>query len=182
MKNQTPPNIHRRKFLKTGSSTLIVLTVAPGGVILGGNNAWAMTATNLQAETFATLVQTCRDIYPHDHLADSYYAKVVEGFDKSSGESEEDKAMFEEGVAKLDKAAMEAHGVRYRNVGWEIQRVSILRDMEGDPFFQKLRGDLVTGIYNNPDVWEIFGYEGESASKGGYLNRGFDDIDWLDQV
>ncbi len=182
MKHQIPPNINRRTFLKTGSSTLIALTVVPGGVIMGSNNAWAATASNLQAETFATLVQACRDIYPHDHLADSFYATVVEGFDKTSGESDEDKTMFEQGVAALDNAAMDAHGVGYRNVGWELQRVNILRDMESDPFFQKLRGTLVTGIYNNPDVWPIFGYEGESASKGGYLNRGFDDIDWLDQV
>ena len=49
------------------------------------------------------------------------------------------------------------------------------------PFFQKVRGSLVTGIYNNPEVWAILGYEGESASKGGYINRGFDDIDWLSQ-
>jgi hypothetical protein len=28
-------------------------------------------------------------------------------------------------------------------------------------------------------VWPIFGYEGESYSKGGYIKRGFDDIDWI---
>jgi len=182
MKNQTPPNINRRTFLKSSSSTLIALTVVPGSMIIGGNNAWAATANNLQAEAFATLVQACRDIYPHDHLADSFYAKVVEGFDAAAGDSSDDKALFEEGVAALDKAAMDAHGTSYRTVGWELQRVNILREMESDPFFQKLRGALVTGIYNNPDVWPMFGYEGESASQGGYLNRGFDDIDWLDQA
>jgi hypothetical protein len=51
--------------------------------------------------------------------------------------------------------------------------------MEAEPFFQKVRGGLVTGIYNNPEVWPLFGYEGESFSKGGYINRGFDDIEWL---
>jgi len=25
----------------------------------------------------------------------------------------------------------------------------------------------------------MFGYEGASADKGGYIERGFDDIDWL---
>jgi len=51
--------------------------------------------------------------------------------------------------------------------------------MEKNPFFQRVRGALVGGLYGNPDVWPLFGYEGESASKGGYINRGFDDIDWL---
>ncbi|HDL17353.1 MAG TPA: Twin-arginine translocation pathway signal, partial [Rhizobiales bacterium] len=44
---------------------------------------------------------------------------------------------------------------------------------------QKIRGGLVTGLYNRKDVWAKLGYEGESASKGGYIDRGFDDIDWL---
>ena len=34
-------------------------------------------------------------------------------------------------------------------------------------------------LYNQQELWPIFGYEGESFSKGGYINRGFDDIDWL---
>jgi hypothetical protein len=42
-----------------------------------------------------------------------------------------------------------------------------------------VRGNLVTGIYNNKEVWPLFGYEGESASKGGYIHRGFDDVAWL---
>jgi hypothetical protein len=28
-------------------------------------------------------------------------------------------------------------------------------------------------------VWTKLGYEGPSAPEGGYLHRGFDDIDWL---
>ncbi len=56
--------------------------------------------------------------------------------------------------------------------------MALLRDIETTPFFQLVHGSLVTGLYNNPDIWPIFGYEGESASKGGYLYRGFDDIDW----
>jgi hypothetical protein len=28
-------------------------------------------------------------------------------------------------------------------------------------------------------VWDAVGYEGPSVHKGGYVNRGFDDLDWL---
>jgi hypothetical protein len=123
-----------------------------------------------------------RDIYPHDRLNDGYYAKAVQVFDEAAAKSDDSKAMFEEGVTGLNAAADAAHGVPYAKVGWEEERVAILRDMEKSPFFQAVRGGLITGIYNNPEVWPLFGYEGESASKGGYINRGFDDIDWLDQV
>ena len=37
----------------------------------------------------------------------------------------------------------------------------------------------VASLYNNPEVWPKFGYEGSSAEHGGYINRGFSDIDWL---
>ena len=47
------------------------------------------------------------------------------------------------------------------------------------PLAKKLRGDMILTLYNNPDVWPKFGYEGASADKGGYINRGFSDIDWL---
>jgi hypothetical protein len=51
--------------------------------------------------------------------------------------------------------------------------------MEGEPFFQSVRSGLVVSLYNQKEVWPIFGYEGESASRGGYIHRGFDDIAWL---
>ncbi len=57
--------------------------------------------------------------------------------------------------------------------------MALLKDIETGDFFQKVRGDLVSGLYNNPEVWKRFGYEGESYSEGGYLERGFNDIDWL---
>ncbi|MEL6523884.1 MAG: Twin-arginine translocation pathway signal, partial [Pseudomonadota bacterium] len=53
------------------------------------------------------------------------------------------------------------------------------RGLEESSFFQQIRGGLVTGLYNQKSVWPIFGYEGESFSQGGYLDRGFNDINWL---
>jgi hypothetical protein len=59
------------------------------------------------------------------------------------------------------------------------KRLALLKAIEAGPFFQAIRGSLVTGLYNQKEVWPVFGYEGESASKGGYLQRGFNDIEWL---
>ena len=75
--------------------------------------------------------------------------------------------------------ARKQHGVVYVDVGWEADRVALLRQMEREPFFQNVRSGLVVSLYNQKEVWPIFGYEGESAAKGGYLKRGFDDIAWL---
>ena len=51
--------------------------------------------------------------------------------------------------------------------------------IEPTPFFQKVRGDLIVSLYNQKELWPKFGYEGSSAEHGGYIKRGFADIDWL---
>ena len=51
--------------------------------------------------------------------------------------------------------------------------------IEQTAFFQKVRGDLVVSLYNQKELWPKFGYEGSSAEHGGYIKRGFADIDWL---
>ena len=159
---------------------LLRQSVALGAFVVGGSfiaapdGAWAMEVMHLQPETMATLVQMARDIYPHDHVADQYYAAAVKGYD--SGETAQ---VIEAGVASLDAAAQGKGYGRYLDVGWERDRVDILRGMEESDFFQRIRGGLVTGLYNQKAVWPLFGYEGESYSKGGYINRGFNDINWI---
>jgi hypothetical protein len=54
-----------------------------------------------------------------------------------------------------------------------------LRTIERTEFFSFVRGNTVLTLYNLPEVWAALGYEGASVEKGGYLTRGFDDLDWL---
>jgi len=172
------PGVSRRDVLKRGGA-MVAMSVLPAGVIIGANNAWSASPRALKPGEYATLVQACRDIYPHDRLADAYYAKVVDGFDEEAAGDREQERLLKRGVSELNAATQRAHGADYLAVGWEKQRADILTGMQDQAFFQKLRSTLVTGIYNNPQVWAVLGYEGESASKGGYLTRGFNNIDWL---
>lgn len=169
-------DLSRRQALK-GGATLIVAAALPGGLVLGVNDAWSMATETLSPESFATLVQMSRDIYPHDRLEDRFYAVAVSDLDKAAKTDADVKAMLENGAAALDKQAGDKGS--YIKLGSEEERLAILKTIEADAFFQKVRSNLVTGIYNNKEVWPIFGYEGESASKGGYIHRGFDDIGWL---
>ena len=159
---------------------LLNRSVALGAFVVGGrfiaaaDAAWAMEVTHLQPQTMATLVQMARDIYPHDHVADQFYAAAVKSYD-----SEETAQIVEAGVAFLDAAARGKGFASYLDVPWERNRVDILRGMEESDFFQTIRGGLVTGLYNQKAVWPLFGYEGESYSKGGYIDRGFNDINWI---
>ena len=144
------------------------------GFVAAKDAAWALETTALKPETMATLIQMARDIYPHDRIADRFYAAAVKGYDQA------DKAeLIEAGVTTLNTLAQSAGHGSYLAMGWEDDRVRVLRAIENSVFFQTIRAGLVTGLYNQKDVWPIFGYEGESFSHGGYIERGFNDIDWL---
>ncbi len=168
-----PKGLTRRELLSR--STALGASFAVGaGFLASSDAAWAMETSALKPETFATLVQMARDIYPHDKVGDEYYVIAVKGYD--TGEA---APGIEAGIAALDAAAQGKGFASYLDVGWERDRVDILRGMEGSAFFQQIRGGLVTGLYNQKAVWPIFGYEGSSFELGGYIDRGFDDINWL---
>ena len=164
----------RRQLLSRSLSAAGALAITGAGFIAAPNAAWAVEVTVITPEQMATLLQMARDIYPHDQVPDRFYAVAVKGYD-----SEEMKAMVAEGVAALDAAAKAAGFDSYVAAGWEEDRVKLLQSMETTPFFQTIRSGLVTGLYNQKEVWPIFGYQGESYSQGGYIERGFNDIDWL---
>ena len=42
-----------------------------------------------------------------------------------------------------------------------------------------MHATCVVALYDDREVWELLGYEGPSFDKGGYVDRGFDDLDWL---
>ncbi|VDC28022.1 Twin-arginine translocation pathway signal [Pseudogemmobacter humi] len=148
--------------------------IVGAGFVAAPDAAWAYEATALKPETMATLIRMARDIYPHDRIADEFYVIAVKGYD-----TPEAAPGIEAGIAALNAAAEGAGHANYLAIGWEDDRVALLRAMENSAFFQQIRGGLVTGLYNQKAVWPLFGYEGESFSQGGYLHRGFDDINWL---
>lgn len=164
-----------RRQLLSQSAVIGASFVIGAGFVAGQAKAnWALEVEHLTPETMATLIQMARDIYPHDQVGDQFYANAVKGYD-----SAEAAPGIEAGIAALNDAAKGLGYGRYLDIGWERDRVDVLRSLEDTAFFQQVRGGLVTGLYNQKAVWPIFGYEGESFSEGGYIDRGFDDINWL---
>ena len=174
--------VSRRVFLRGSATAVPAAAVAAAGISIGTEAAWAQDAKNLKPHTVATLVRMARDISPHDRLADLYYVQAVSGYDAKAGQDAALRKMIEDGVAQLDAAAQQHHKSPYLTVAWETDRVVLLQGVEHGALFQKLHGDLLVSLYNNKEVWTKFGYEGASADKGGYINRGFNDIDWLAQA
>lgn len=168
--------VSRRDMLRSSAAAAAAASVAPA--VMSGK-AFAAAPVALSTDGFNTLVKMARDIYPHDMIADGYYAAVIDSLDKAAKDDAALKTSLEEGVADLDSRAAGLKHASYADVPTEVERTALLKEIETTPFFQRVRGSLITGLYNNKELWPHFGYEGASADKGGYINRGFDDIDWL---
>ena len=174
----SPRRLSRRELLQRGTAIGTAFVVGVG-FLAHADDAWAMETKGLSPAEMATLIQMARDIYPHDKIADKFYAIAMKGHDEKAAKDAGYKALMTEGVATLDNLAQGAGAPGYLGMGWEADRVALLRQIEDSHFFQTIRGGLIVGLYNQKAVWPVFGYQGESFSKGGYINRGFNDISWL---
>jgi hypothetical protein len=170
------PALDRRQFVTGASAAAIVIS---GGSLIHSAEAWGLEVKALKPDTMLTLIRMARDIYPHDRLADRFYAVAMKSYDEKSGKDAAFRADVEKNVAEVNAIAAKQFMQPYAQVGWESQRVNLLRAIQKGKFFQGIRSGLVVSLYNQPEVWPVFGYEGESASKGGYMARGFGDIAWL---
>lgn len=166
-----------------GAATAVpAAALASVGMGITAEAAWAQQAKALQPHSMATLVRMSRDIYPHDRVPDIHYVRAVAPYDDKAAQDADLKKLLEDGVAKLDQDSQAKFTVLYLNVPDERDRFVLLTGIANTPFFNKIRSGLVVSLYNQPDLWKRFGYEGSSFEFGGYLNRGFNDIDWLPAV
>lgn len=172
---QDSPNLDRRRFLGHSSTALAGIGMLGSGLLSA--TTWAEAAVGEQAS--ATLLRMARDIYPHDNLEDKYYARVLTPLAEQATADSALKQLLSEGISELDERARALYARPYLEVRSEADRVRILRAMEEGAFFQRLKNDLMMGIYNNPELWPRFGFGGSAWEKGGYINRGYDQIDWL---
>lgn len=121
------------------------------------------------AEALTVLV---RDLFPGPGLTADHYRRVLGHLDTLAAEPPT-RGLIIAGVASLDAGEGSWAGRpaedRYRR----------LREIEATPFFQFIRYQSMATLYGDPSVWALYGYEGGSLSKGGYLNRGLNDLDWL---
>ena len=59
------------------------------------------------------------------------------------------------------------------------QQLADAKAIAGSDFFELVRSTAVVEIYSDPQTWKLLGYEGPSFAQGGYIDRGFNDLDWL---
>ncbi len=172
--------VSRRAFLKgSGMAAAGMTALSAGSLMLPAREALAAEFTHLGADVGKTLLVMARDIFPHDKISDRFYMLAIEPYDAAAAKDAALGKLIADGVAQLNALAQSRFKLPYAEVPAETDRVTLLYAIERGAFFQKIKGDMVTGFYNNKAVWPLFGEEGSSWEKGGYVDRGFDDIDWL---
>lgn len=120
------------------------------------------------------LVGVIRAAFPHRDFPDGPYERTGEHIIATAAASPFQTAQLGQGLVSLDAlrdkpfAELDA-----------AEQLSVLEQVQHTAFFQLVRSMTVVFMYSDRDVWQVLGYEGESSDKGGYLHRGFDDLDWL---
>ncbi len=172
---KTNPNgaLTRREFLRGAAVLTGVLAAGSTLAVFAPSRAWALETTYLNQIQAETLLAMGKALYPHRDLPDAVYALLVKDMDAQMGDAAQ-ATLLADGVAKLNRQAKGA----FSSLALDKQ-TALLQKMQADPFFQAVRGQCITSIYDNDMAYRHFGYEGEVWSKGGYLARGFDDLKWL---
>jgi hypothetical protein len=158
----------RREFLK--GTGLLMGTIATGSVLatLAPSPVWAAELKNLSTAQGKTLMAMGRVLYPSKKLPEACYALLAKDLDGKAD------ATLKDGIAALDKAA----GGSFVKAS-AAKKLATVKAIEGTPFFNAVRGQCVTSLYDNDMAYAALGYPGSAWEKGGYITRGFQDLKWL---
>lgn len=163
-------NATRRRFLVASIACSGLISTGLGTALLRAGSAWAQSAKGSDNE----LSRMARLLFPHNAIADNVYAEVIDDILAAAADDAELAAMLDDAVAALNAA---------REGDWfeagEDEQIAAMQAVEGEAFFAAILSNVQARFYNHPQVWELIGYPGSSVEFGGYVDRGFNDIDWL---
>lgn len=131
-------------------------------------------STLLSDDQRRTLVDVLRAAFPHDTFPTGPYQRAAQAVLDAAAANPRLQAQLLQGLTDLDRQ----REVPFSRLDPDIAAV-VLRGVAGTPFLTGIVDVAVVALYDDHEVWEVLGYEGPSYDKGGYIDRGFDDLDWL---
>jgi hypothetical protein len=165
----------RRRFLVAAVTFAAAAAGTFGPACLRLGRAWAQGGVGLDARTKDALVRVARLLYPHDGIADEVYAQVLDAALASTAGD----GSFADTLREADGALNAQQDAPFIELD-ETRQLAALRAVEHRDFFSAVQSAVRIRFYNHPAVWERLGYGGPSFARGGYLNRGAGEIDWLE--
>lgn len=125
-------------------------------------------------EARRTLIALIKAAFPHEKVPDAAYERAAETVQKQAEDSTWMRVKLAQGLDSLQGLT---EG-RFHELTPQQAHLVLLR-VQHTTFFGFVRQTVVVNLYEDEEVWEALGYEGPSFDKGGYIDRGFDDLDWL---
>lgn len=122
----------------------------------------------------STLVRLLEVVFPHDSFPSGPYERTADEVLSAAASNPRMAAQLVQGLHDLNVLREKP----FLELPSEIA-LTVLRGIQDAPFFRSVLGVAVVKFYDDHEVWDLLGYEGPSFDKGGYLDRGFDDLDWL---
>ena len=170
---ETRAGMSRRMFLMTTTMAGITTSGIFGKASFAGSGV-------LDEPQKAILMRMVQDIYPHPGVLQlSHYEAITATVLKTAEDDADNAKGLVSGLAAIDKQAQELFGTAYIDIDDPDAREGLLRHFQNEGFFQGVRWIAYFGIYDNKDVWPLFGYQGSSVEYGGYIDRGFSDITFV---
>jgi len=169
------PGSSRREFLEiSGRIVLSASALSLSPFSLSASDITTLGLKHIDSSSAYKLAEISRLLFPHSKLDDTIYLDVVNDIDKDIELRPATQNLISKAMKRLDS---EANG-HWQNIPISKQ-LHILTENQSNEWFAYLRNRTIESLYRHPEVWKLTGYQGSSIEHGGYLNRGFDDIDWL---
>ena len=165
----------RRLFLKAiaGLTSLPVLD----------HNRWIVAAAPVEhtgklqvliSHEIMTLKLMAYQLFPHDGLSADVYQELATNLAERAKKDQTILVLIRSGIQSLDTTSNSL----WVNLSQEQQLDQLIRIVDTE-FFKYMRHATIEYLYRDPRVWRKLSYAGSSIEFGGYINRGFNDIDWL---
>lgn len=164
----------RRRLLSSSALASVAAVLAGPGLLTACSEEFDPKGPQPDgASGGKVLTKLARLLYPHNAVDDTAYDEIADLVAADTGLA---------GAIASARAALESAPT----IDWLSlpigEQIAVLQEQQAESWFIALNGIIRTHTYNHPAVWEVIGYEGPSAHLGGYIHRGFDDINWLPEV
>ncbi|MDX1403448.1 MAG: hypothetical protein R3192_02870 [Woeseiaceae bacterium] len=166
----TREDLSRRRFLVAAMTATGLASAGIGGTMLATPFSWVRAAEG-DAEQLARIA---RLLFPHDKLTDAVYVEVIDSVITSAAGDASLASMLDQATTALNSFVQG----NWLDAG-ELRQIAAMQSIQDETFFAAILDNVRFRFYNHAKVWQHIGYPGSSVEFGGYIDRGFDDIDWL---
>jgi hypothetical protein len=131
-------------------------------------------AASFGREVEPTLLRMLHVMLPHHRVPDDPYLRSRSVLMSEAVVDRRLHGLLLQGACDLDALG----GAPFVELN-DADATTVLERIEPTVFFRRVREIVCRAFYDDAEVRGLLGYEGPAVQLGGYINRGFDDLDWL---